>query len=135
MTAQLGPGMNEPATALLYLYITLASIDGDVESSELKAAGTRLAAWGVEDPAALRRAFAQVKGYQVFDSLDASLGHACELLRGALNETVRVQVVKDLMAVAQADGDAIHGEATLCNVVRRELGVPLEAVASVGAPS
>jgi len=45
--------MNEPATALLYLYITLASIDGEVEGSELLAAGARLAAWGVTEPAAL----------------------------------------------------------------------------------
>ena len=43
MTAQLGPGMNEPATALLYLYITLASIDGDVESSEPSATGMKVA--------------------------------------------------------------------------------------------
>ena len=40
--------MEAPATALLYLYITLASIDGEVEGEELKAAGTRLAGWGVK---------------------------------------------------------------------------------------
>ena len=58
----------------------------------------------------------------------ASLAHACGVLRREFAEAVRVLVVKDLMMIAGVDGDSIHGEATLCNVVRRELGVPLSAV-------
>ncbi len=122
------PGLDDPATALLYLYMTLAAIDGEVEREELAAAGARLNAWGVTDPQAIGQAFRQVKSYQSFDGLGASLGHACGLLREQLDDGVRIQVVKDLMLLSAADGQAIEGEATLCNVVRRQLGVSLEAV-------
>ncbi len=134
--ADMNPEQEKTLYALGFLYIAAShATDSELTKDEMRTVAERVSAWDdTGDSAGVAAALQKsMKLYKSFDEGEPLLNqiHACATLLSRKMEREQLeQILKDLMTIAEADGDVAGTEKDFIEATAKTFGIALESSVS-----